>query len=177
MKCVPIDRYNPWLFQWLDDDLMIKGEAFGSTAWSDGHILCVGEPPCPITHQDKDFARVTTVANRETLLPLQPLGVFQDYLPLVLFDSGAVIQAKYFNLIRASWPDVVFFGDDLEKPLTAKAGGLPVAVIMPVRHMDREGVKAALLQSANAVMDQAPEASDQEYRNEAEEKTLDGQNN
>ena len=100
MKCVLIENYNPWLFAWPQDDTMLSGEAFGSEAWSDGHVLCAGPPPIP-ADKTQDFSTVSPRATLPGLRELKPLGVCGSGYTLVLFDKGHAIQAKYFNVIRA----------------------------------------------------------------------------
>jgi hypothetical protein len=152
MRHVLIADYRPTWFDWKSESspyYMKRGTMDGLPAWTDAHVMCLGEPPVPI-EDNYDFTSVVAMGKRATLTPVKPLGVIEaEGRTVLVFETGIFIQVKFFNLIRERWPDVEWFGDGRDKSVAAHSEGKLVALVMPIK-MDDPEFLLDTLQSANA---------------------------
>jgi hypothetical protein len=129
----PIAEYSQTFWEWetrarasLDDFAVCTVN--GEPAWTDGHILCLGQPPGPIRDTPIAMAHIERLL-KETereVYELQPVAVAELENPTVIFASGHTIQAKFFNLVREQWPGVRFFGDDSGKRIGPDTNTKPI---------------------------------------------------
>lgn len=159
-RWVPISEYSQTLWNWPTDEYMRSCEIHGEKAWTDGFILCLGEPPA----QDEplkpiSLERVEPHFSRE-VYEVNAVAVAQFGKASVIFESGHLIQAKYFNLFREKWPDSKFFGCDKSKrqdigesvpPILVRSGEKLVGAVMTIRTADLQDRIKCILQMTKKV--------------------------
>jgi len=160
IRWVLISEYSPMFWNWPDETYLRICELQGQKAWTEGHIVCLGEPPLQNEPVDKRISleRIEPHFSRE-VYELHPLAVADlGGYATVIFDSGHLIQAKFFNLFREKWPSSKFFGCEQSKhkviiggtvlPILIRDGEKLVGAVMAVSPKGREETIVEVLKTA-----------------------------
>jgi hypothetical protein len=138
-RWLPIEEYSQTWWTWPEFDSMWECELNGEKAWTNGHMLCLGKPPC-YAGKTISLDHIKHHFDRE-VYEIHPLAVADFGKASVVFDSGHLINVRYFDVIREKFPAVKWFGCDKAKgvqgsgtpPLLARDGGKLVGMVMCVR--------------------------------------------
>jgi len=163
---VRIEDYRPFWEAFRRDQewTAFTGLLDGEPAWSDGHVLMLGDPPPSAdTPQDAPlhmFDGPLEKAKRETLKPIEPLAVTTiGKYRVVVFSDGHIVDVRFWRLLNERWRHAIWLGDEyshcelpttLISPMAIRDGEKLVAVVMAMKTDSYADINAVLAELQNA---------------------------